>query len=59
MACVGAIRLTSEPEAVVVRETVKLSVASTKLSSLMGMLQQRGLRVPENTRGLHVMGMGP
>ena len=36
--------------------TVKLSVPSQRKSSLMGMLQHSWLSVPENTRGLHVMG---
>jgi len=39
-----------------VRETLKDSVPSQRLSSTMGMLQHSWLSVPENTRGLQVMG---
>ena len=41
---------------VTVKATLKVSVPSQRLSSVMGMLQHSWLSVPENTRGLQVMG---
>ena len=58
-AVVGATRLALF-ESVVVRATLKLSRPSTKLSSLMGMLQQSRLPEPaEKNRGLQAVESGP
>ena len=59
MAVVGASRLALF-ESVVVRATLKLSTFSTRLSSLMGMLQHSGLpELAEKDRGLQAAGSGP
>ena len=59
MAVVEATRLALF-ESVVVRPTLKLSGSSTRLSSLMGMLQHSWLPEPaEKVRGLQAAGSGP